>query len=139
MIDIDKLLTAEVVTPKSDPVPLIIGGELVEVIFYRAEGTAWAECTSRHPVRADVLIDMRYGYNFHGVCFEIAPKTGRLLDGDDEVELSPEKWGKILDAVSGNEVSAVANAIWALNEWDPAQLVKSLKKARTATSKKKPS
>lgn len=124
--------------PKSDPVYAVIQGELSEFVFYRADSAEWAEVTSRHPARPKTLIDLRYGYNFHAVCKEIAPSTGRLLEGGDETVLDATSWKDILEVISGSEFAAITDAIWALNEYDPEQRVKQLKKASAGRSETKP-
>jgi hypothetical protein len=121
---------------KSEPVPVVLNGTLYELVFERADGDVWAECVSRHPARLDSLIDKRYGYNFNAVVLEIAPKTGRLADGE---EIPDEAWADLVPALSGAEIARVTDAIWALNEWNPAQEIEKAKKALVAGSKKKSS
>ena len=120
----------------SDPVSVIVNGNLYELVFDRADGDVWAECVSRHPARAESKIDLRYGYNFNEVVLEIAPKTGRLADG---VEIPAEAWADLIPALSGAEIGRVTDAIWALNEWDPAQEIERAKKASKAGSRRKSS
>lgn len=123
---------------RSQIVSVVVGGELAELVFYRADSSEWAEVTSRHPARPKTLIDLRYGYNFHAVCKEIAPSTGRLLENDTETVLDAAAWKDILEVISGSEFAAITDAIWALNEYDPEQRVKQLKKASAGRSETKP-
>ena len=118
----------------SEPVAVVLNGSLYELVFERADGDVWAECVSRHPARLDSLIDKRYGYNFNAVVLEIAPKTGRLADG---TEIPDEAWADLVPALSGAEIARVTDAIWALNEWNPAQEIEKAKKALSAASKRK--
>ena len=118
----------------SAPVPVLLNGTLYELVFERADGDVWAECVSRHPARADAVIDLRYGYNFNAVVLEIAPKTGRLADG---TAIPGEAWADLIPSLAGAEIAAVTDAIWALNEWDPAQEIERAKKASKAGSRKK--
>ena len=122
---------------RSEPVGVIVNGNLHELVFYRADGDVWAETVSRHPARPDAKIDLRYGYNFNEVVLEIAPKTGRLLEAGAEVDIPAEAWAVLVPALSGAEISRVTDAIWALNEWDPAQEIEKAKKALKAGSRKK--
>ena len=118
----------------SSPVPVIVNGSLYELVFERADGDVWAECVSRHPVREGSLIDRRYGYNFNSVVLEMAPKTGRLADG---TVIPGEVWADLIPSLAGAEISAVTDAIWALNEWNPAQEIEKAKKALKAGSRRK--
>jgi hypothetical protein len=122
--------------PVSPPVDVVVNGALYELVFERADGDVWAECVSRHPVRADSVIDRRYGYNFNAVVLEMAPKTGRLADG---TVIPDEAWADLIPSLAGAEIAAVTDAIWALNEWNPAQEIEKAKKALTAGSRKKSS
>ena len=118
----------------SDAVPVIVNGSLYELVFERADGDAWAECVSRHPARTESLIDRRYGYNFNAVVLEMAPKTGRLADG---TVIPAEAWSDLIPTLAGAEIAAVTDAIWALNEWNPAQEIEKAKKALKAGSRRK--
>lgn len=122
--------------PKSEPVSVVLNGTLYELVFERADGDVWAECVSRHPARADSKVDLRYGYNFNEVVLEVAPKTGRLVDGSD---IDADAWTVLIPTLSGAEIARVTDAIWALNEWDPAQEIERAKKALKAGSKRKSS
>jgi len=124
---------------KSDPVAVMVNEALYELVFYRADGDVWADCVARHPARPGAIVDLRYGYNFNAVVLEIAPKTGRLIEDDAEVELPAEAWADLIPALSGAEIGSVTDAIWALNEWDPAQEIERAKKALKAGSRKKSS
>jgi hypothetical protein len=124
---------------KSDPVSVTVNGALYELVFYRADGDVWAETVSRHPARAESLIDRRYGYNFNAVVLEIAPKTGRVVEGDQDTEIPAESWADLIPTLSGAEIGRITDAIWALNEWDPAQEIEKAKKALRAGSRRKSS
>lgn len=101
---------------------------LVTLKFYRLSGLAWATLTARNPLRPDVLIDVRYGYNFHAVVQAAAPDCGRLVDGDDETLLTADDWADLFAVLSGYDVARVCDALFYLNEWDPSQAVERLKK-----------
>jgi hypothetical protein len=120
----------------SAPVAVIVNGTLYELVFERADGDVWAECVSRHPVRVDAVIDRRYGYNFNAVVLEMAPRTGRLADG---TAIPAEAWADLIPSLAGAEIAAVTDAIWALNEWNPAQEIEKAKKALKAGSRRKSS
>lgn len=108
---------------------------LATLRFTRLGGTRWAELTSRHPVRVDVAIDRHYGYNYDAVCWDAAVASGVILDGDAEKEMTVEQWGKMLDVLSGSDVQHIRDAIWALNEFEPAQRLNALVKGFGAASR----
>ena len=122
---------------KSELVSVLVNGSLYGLVFYRVDGDVWAETVSRHPARVESKIDLRYGYNFNAVVLEVAPLTGRLVEGDAETELPGEAWADLIPALSGAEIGRVTDAIWALNEWNPAQEIEAAKKALKAGSRKK--
>lgn len=94
---------------------------LVVLRFTRLGGAKWAELTSRHPVRVGVQIDMHYGYNYDAVCGAAAVESGVRVEGDEEIPMTPEQWAKLLEVLSGNEVQLIRDAVWGLNEFEPAQ------------------
>lgn len=108
---------------------------LVTFRFTRLPGRVWSELTSKHPVRVDVPIDRRYGYNFDSVCELAAMASGVRIDGDDDVPLSADEWTDLFDALSGNEVGLIRDAVWSLNEWEPQQRVGELVKAFGAAAR----
>lgn len=114
---------------KSQPVAVTVNGKLYELVFYRADGDVWAETVARHPARPDAVIDLRYGYNFNAVVLEIAPQTGRVLEDGTEADIPAKAWADLIPALSGAEIGRVTDAIWALNEWEPAQEIERAKKA----------
>ena len=125
--------------PKSGPVSVVVNGSLYELVFYRADGDVWAETVAQHPARANSVIDVRFGYNFNAVVLEIAPKTGRLIEAGVETELPAEVWADLVPSLSGAEIGRVTDAIWALNEWEPAQEIEKAKKALKVGSRRKSS
>jgi hypothetical protein len=99
--------------------------------FYKMDGLAWAALIAEHPPRPNVLLDLRYGFNLHAVVPNVAPQTGRVVDGDEELTLTREEWKDLLSILSGYEVERIADAVFTLNEWDPQQAVERAKKAST--------
>lgn len=125
------------------PVPFLdvdveAGGRLLPLRFYRIDGGKWAEITALCPARLGSAIDRRYGYNFQAASQMAAPVSGRVLDGDDEVEYDDEKWREIINALAGAHVKSIHSAIWQLNEYDPQVAVVDAKKALTTDSEPKP-
>ena len=108
---------------------------LVTLRFTRMSGRAWAELTSKHPVRVDVPIDRRYGYNYDAACEAAAVVTGVRVDGDSLEPISEEEWRDLFDVLSGNEVGLIRDAVWSLNEFDPQQRLDALVKSSGAASR----
>jgi hypothetical protein len=113
----------------SKTVEVSLNGKVYELKFYRADGDVWAETVARHPARLDSQIDVRFGYNFNAVVLDIGVTTGRVLEDGAEVEIPQETWEAFVHALSGHEVGKIADAVWALNEWDPIQEIEKAKKA----------
>lgn len=125
------------------PVPFLdvdveAGGKLLPLRFYRIDGVKWAEITALCPARLGSAIDRRYGYNFQAASQMAAPVSGRVLDGDGEVEYDDEKWREVMKALAGAHVKSIHSAIWQLNEYDPQVAVVEAKKALMTGSEPKP-
>ena len=108
---------------------------LVTLRFTRMPGRAWAELTSKNPVRLDVPIDRRYGYNYDAACEAAAIVSGVVVDDEGTKELSPQEWAELFDVLSGNEVGLIRDAVWSLNEFDPQQRLDALVKSSGAASR----
>jgi hypothetical protein len=86
---------------------------------------------------------MQYGYNFAAVCEAAAkfrdPKTGAvyahvLIDGVP-TELDSEQWDDLFSILAGSDVTKIQDAIWTLNEYDPAYRLQALVKASGAATR----
>lgn len=112
---------------------------IVMLRFRRMDGHAWADLTSKHPARTDVPIDMRYGYNYDAVSGAAAVTSGRLIElenGEEiEVELEPTAWLDLFTELAGADVERIRDAIWTLNEYEPAQHLDALVKGFGATTR----
>lgn len=128
--ELDALLRAEVES-------------LLTLRFYKLDGDRWADLTAQCPLRLNSPIDRQYGYNILAVVKLAAPLSGVSVEGDEEVPLtvseasedSPEpvdEWSDLFRVLSGHEVSRIVDAVYRLNEYDPAKRVSRLKKASTA-------
>lgn len=128
----------ELVQEKLDELLTITGDSLITLRFSRMPGDQWAEITARCPVRLDAAIDRQYGYNMHGVCRLAAPLCGVRVDGDEELPLevipasagvpAVNEWDDLFDTISGHEFGLIVDAIYELNEYEPAQRVAQMKK-----------
>lgn len=107
--------------------------------FFKVPGDEWANLTAANPARDGALVDLRFGYNMHAVCRASAVQHGRTLEGDVEEFHTGDEWAELWSLLGGAEFASVCDAIYALNEWEPAQRVERLKnfsEAATASAKK---
>lgn len=112
---------------------------LVTFAFEKLPGDMWTDLTSRNPARSDALIDLNYGYNLDAVV-QAAAKAERgghhfawQVDGDTNVVLSDEQWDAVFSSLYGHDMSAVRDAVWNVNEWQPSQRLAAAKKARAGS------
>lgn len=118
----------EVIQSKLDELNELTGDALVTLRFTRLSGAEWSEIAARCPVRLDVPIDRQYGYNIHAACRVAAPLSGVVVDGESVEKISDEEWSDLFSTISGHEFGLIVDAIYALNEWEPASHVAQLKK-----------
>jgi hypothetical protein len=122
---------------------------LVTFRFRRLPGRIWGELALRFPPRPEVALDKLYGYNIDALCMAAAAyrrppeKDGgepgpayawRIEDGV-EVSMSTEEWMTLFDVIAGSDFRAIADAIWTLNEYGPAQQREAAVKASGATAR----
>ena len=123
----------ELVQEKLDELLTITADSLITLRFSRLSGPAWAEITARCPVRLDAAIDRRYGYNMHAVCRLAAPMCGVRVEGEELVPLevvpasagvpAVDEWADLFDTISGHEFGLIMDAVYELNEYEPAQRI----------------
>lgn len=111
---------------------------LVTLRFTRMSGDEWSEVTARNPLRLDVPIDRHYGYNMNGVCRSAAPVSGARLEGDELIPLevvrgtagapAVDEWSDLFGTIGGHEMGLIIEAVYELNEWEPAHRIDLLKK-----------
>lgn len=123
---------ADELQEKLDELNELVAESLVTLRFTRLSGVEWAEITARCPMRLDAPIDRQYGYNMHSACKLAAPVSGgRLEDGvvvPLEVTDQVNEWQILFDTISGHEFSIIVDAIYELNEYEPAARITQLKK-----------
>jgi len=137
--DLDAQLAAE---PFFGFVSVLINGKHRKLRFTEMDGLAWADICNRNPPRmkdgadplkpkqADILpIDAAYGHNVLGASVHAAAVSGHMQSGEGWVELSPERWKKLIRGLPGAQLREIADVIWNLNQWAPSQAVLSAKKA----------
>lgn len=101
---------------------------IVTLRFTRLPAAQWADVKAMSPVRLESDIDQHYGFNADKAAALASPLCGVRVEGDDEFALSEDEWRDVFAAISGHEFSLIADAIFEMNEFGPAQRVADLKK-----------
>jgi hypothetical protein len=117
-------------------VDIQLNGKPYTFRFTAMNGLDWATECDRHPARPGVKLDLQYGYNLRSIAEAVAPVCGVRVVGDplgEETEaLSAEQWETLLGKADGQTYRHLTDAIWAVNEYLPAQAVVAAKKALAA-------
>lgn len=116
---------------------------IVETVrFTRIPGDDWADIVSRNPARVDVPLDRHYGYNYDAVCNAAAVFRGdndeaytHIVDGDELVPVEKSQWFDLIATVAGSDATELRDAIWSLNEYDPAKALDLLVKSSGAATR----
>lgn len=138
----DLLKRGKEAEPLSRTVDVTVDGELVSITFTELPGLDWATITAKHPPRVGAPVDLRYGYNVHGVCADAARINAVVTYGGEPVvpvvdaKAKVDEWADLIGVLSGHDLNALCDAIFALNEWLPQKRVEAAKKALTGSSKK---
>lgn len=142
--DLDADLDAQLATePDFSTVTVLLNGKPRNLRFTQMEGLAWGDLCDRNPPRfiegpgqvPKVLpVDNVYGYNVLGASVLAAEVSGKMQSGDEWLSLTPERWKKLIRSLPGAQLRALADAIWNLNQWAPAQAVVDAKKASEVAS-----
>jgi len=142
----------EAVVPSVD-VPLTLNGNVYTMRVRRADALDWVDAVDRSPLRKDAPYDRMYGYNLRKVTRMVLPKSAVLLvDGVEQplrvVDADPahpdvepvDEWADFFATVSGHFESKLGDAVYALNEHESNESLKSalaaLKKAQGGSRKK---
>lgn len=110
-----------------------LGGDVVTFRFRRMDGLDWVGLTAKCPPRPDVPVDVQFGYNVHAAAQLAAPKSGVVVEGDNEAALDGEQWAEVWPVLSGPGFHDIADAIFTLNQWTPQGRVEAIKKASRAS------
>lgn len=138
----DLLSSAKAAERETRTVDVTVGGELLTLTFAELPGMDWASITAKHPPRLDAPVDVRYGYNVHGVCADAAKVNGTVVQAGEVVvprvdaKENVDEWADLISVLSGHDLNSVCDAIFLLNEWLPQQRVTAAKKALKGSSRK---
>lgn len=105
---------------------------LITLRFTRLDAEKWTDLTSAFPIRLEVALDRHYGYNFDAVSVAAARLSGVRVDADGDHQLTEEQWERLLKLISGHDRKLIRDAVWTLNEYQPAQLIEALVKGSGA-------
>lgn len=132
-------IRAEFEAPKAFvDVPVKLNKTLYTFRFFRMDAEAWLAACDMYPARLGVEMDMRFGYNLRGLTPVVASQTGKRLEGDTLVDLTPDQWSNLFRTLAGGVVGKIGDALFHLNEIGPGEdiveLQASLKKALAVAS-----
>ena len=131
---------AEVAETKPGVVPVLLGGELVDIAFGRVAGHVWADLCAMCPPRPGAKADAGVGFNFDAVARKY-PLDHVLVGGepllDGEGEFDRATWLEIMDVIPSPSISGIGTMLYAMNQNLPAQRIAQLGKARTSAPSKK--
>lgn len=104
-------------------------GMVVTLRFTQMPAAEWAEVVARCPLRIDVEIDNKYGFDTDKIAALAAPLSGQRVEDGDLFKLADDEWRDLFDTISGNEIRRIADAIFYLNEFLPGKRLADAKKA----------
>lgn len=102
---------------------------LATLRFWELPGDEWIAITMAYPPRADVALDENRGYNVHAASKDAAQVNGRVVEGDELIELTGSQWADLWDQLPGRALSLVCDAVFDLNEFNPQVRLSRLGKA----------
>lgn len=131
-------IKAQYEAPKpTDDVTVLLNGTAYTFRFTQMDGVAWASAADQAVARPGVLIDTYTGYNLRALTLLVAPQTGKRIDGDTLVDLTPDQWRNLFKGLPGASVAKICDAVFKLNHIGPAEAVEDAKKALADASAKK--
>jgi hypothetical protein len=133
-------------------VPIVIGGEVVDLVVASFDARDWANLTAVHPPRDGSVTDTRLGYNTDAVAEDALPLCGFRRVGDELVKLTDDECGdlfgyrvdaktkakeRVRGVLSADDRNTIATVMWGLNVFEPLQRVMEAKKVLAAKPQKK--
>lgn len=110
-------------------VDVALNGKPYTFRFTQMVGTEWAAATDQAPARPGVMLDTAFGYNLRALTLLAAPLSGKRVEGDKLEDLTPDQWKNLFRALPGASAMRICNAVFKLNQIDPAEAVEEAKKA----------
>jgi hypothetical protein len=122
--------------PSTEDVEVLLKGTVYKFRFTQMDGYEWASACDQAPPRITVALDRYFNYNIRTVTLIAAPLSGKRVDGDELVDLTPDQWRNLLKALPGESFQRISDALFKLNQIAPAEAVEEAKKASTVEPKK---
>jgi hypothetical protein len=120
-------LRAEFEAPRAFvDVPVKLNKQLHTFRFFRMNPDEWLAACDMFPARIGIEMDMRFGYNLRGLTPVVAAQTGKRVEGDDLIDLTPDQWSNLFKALAGGVVGKIGDAIFHLNEIGPTEEIADL-------------
>ena len=135
--DLDKRLNS--IARKLRHIDRLEHDSLVTIRGYRIPGPQWMDLKAACPPRLNSAIDRGAGYNVNELTTAALAVGGRIVEGDAEIQRTPEEWTVMLELLSGGEFEKVANLIYQVNVSDSQRRTDELKnysEAALASDKK---
>lgn len=144
--DLDALLAeADAVFEAREPefVPVVLAGRSVGVRYLPLDGPAWRKLTLEHPPRAEILQDLRVGYDVDAVVAaypDVVLVSGDTVDDMVRTDAEGKRysvWPKVCGRLSRTGLADVAASMWDAHERATERLVGDAGKASPDSGKKK--
>lgn len=131
----------EIERPVTETVDVVLGGELVTVVFSRLLPDDWQQLVAEHPPRTlggdrprQVLSDGHVGYDQKALPRDY-PVTHIAVAGE---AVDVETWHALYDVLNTVHRENVHTVIWGLNVFDAIRELKSLGKAAAGSQSSSP-
>lgn len=135
---LEDVAAAQAVERDHVDVEVLLNGNLHVLRVTQMGGLDWATEVDKHPARLGVMLDMRYGYNLRSVVKQAGYRCTQRLEDDEWVSFrvddakAPDRvdeWADFIKVLPGSAVQRIGDALFALNEVNPAEAVEKAKKA----------
>lgn len=131
MADLKALIAKAKAETAERGLEIVVGGEIVEVLFSRVPGHVWADLLVTHPPRKGS--DENVGVNPDAIVRDY-PVEYITVEGEP---VDTETWRDLYEAVTSPNIKFMAAAIWMLNQSEPIKMIADLGKARAGAQSKK--
>lgn len=116
-------------------ITVLLNGKPIVIRVHEMPSHDWAALTTKHSPRKGVNVD-RLGYNVTAASIDAVGVSATVVGkAGAEEKITPEQWQTLLDLLSGAEVSELADAAFALNDWLPRNRIVEAKKGSAGGSK----
>lgn len=127
MSKISELIRAakdEVVEPQTGSHSVVVGGEVVELVFTKLEPLKWRNIVADFPPRDGVLRDQNLGYNFDLAPSAYPASNISVVIGGESSEITDDEWGDLFAVLESPDLFAISTLMWGMHEWEPREKAK---------------